>query len=526
MLPVRALLAPLLVLGGCRADDGGNSSSLAPPADIGPTAPIPGTSVTSGAPQVTEPPETTAPPTTDPPVAVPAGCPAGFPQVAVCSTVSLPADRDDPAAGQVVLPVAVAPATGDNPQRRAIVVPGGGPGYSGLDDLPLFASTPWRATHDIVTYDQRGTGLAVPSLECPERDEAFIATLQRVDPAAAEHQAVADAMDTCRARLEAEGVDLGDYDSEASAADLDDLRRALGYEQWTIVGISYGGRLALATMRSHPDGVASVILDSVYDVTYGGLDAILAAANRGIDHLAASCAAQPACAAAHPDLAGTIEALRQRYNAEPWRASVDIGDGEAREFVLTGDDLMAGLFNALYDDALIPALPMLIEALAAGDTAVVPTLLREGVRDGVAQADVMARSVDCADNAGLPGFAEAEATALADPGRLASLVTTTGVPSCAEWAVEQTPGAFNEPVTSDIPALVLAGSFDPITPPQGTRAVASHLANSVFLEFPAESHAVTPHGPCEEAVTVAFLTDPRAELDTSCVDQLTPPTFA
>ena len=165
--------------------------------------------------------------------------------------------------------------------------PPGGPGFAGLDDIDYFGHVlPFRETHDIVTYDQRGTGRATPSLECPERDEVAVATLQAAGEPGDERAAVAAAMLACRDRLVAAGIDLDDYDSEASAADLDDLRRALGYDRWTILGISYGGRLALATMRSFPDGIESVILDSVYDVTYGGLAQTIAAANRGIDHLA------------------------------------------------------------------------------------------------------------------------------------------------------------------------------------------------------------------------------------------------
>ena len=82
---------------------------------------------------------------------------------------------------------------------------------------------------------------------------------------------MASARNDCLAALIAGGVDLADYHSEASAADLEALRVALGYRKWNVLGISYGGRLALATMRSFPEGIRAVILDSVYDVTYGGL---------------------------------------------------------------------------------------------------------------------------------------------------------------------------------------------------------------------------------------------------------------
>ena len=112
--------------------------------------------------------------------------------------------------------------------------------------------------------------------------------------------------------------------------------------------------------------------------------------------------------------------------------------------------------------------------------------------------------------------------ALAEPGAL-STVTVLNGPLCHEWPVEPAASGFYDPVVSDIPSLVFAGSYDPITPPAGTRAVAERLSNATFVEHPAESHAVMPLGDCESAIAQAFLADPTAPLDTSCIDALTAP---
>ena len=148
---------------------------------------------------------------------------------------------------------------------------------------------------------------------------------------------------------------------------------------------------------------------------------------------------------------------------------MDLGRGAGpQHWVITGDDAMAGLFNALYDPSLIPALPTILDGLAAGDTAIVPALIRRGVTFATAATDGMQMSVDCADNAGL-GEA-ADVAAIADPGRTRLIVTTA---LCSEWPVPATSSTFNEPVVSSVPSLVLAGAYDPITPPAATQAVAS-----------------------------------------------------
>ena len=446
-------------------------------------------------------------------------CPAGYPPNAVCWTFTVAADRLDPDSGTIVLPVVVLRATGPAAAPDALVIPAGGPGYPG--DLS-WADSPFIERRDIVVYDQRGTGDAVPSLECPAVDEAFVAAFQDDRSYTAERDAMAAARDECVAALEADGVDLTDYHSEASAADLDELRQALGYEQWNLLGASYGGRLTLATMRSYPEGIRAVILESVYDVTYGGLALRLEGVESAFRRLAGGCSADPSCVAAHGDLNVKYAELRQRYNDEPIAVDVDLGDGNGpQQFVITGDDLMAALFNALYDAALIPLLPSIIDALLAGDTAIIPAIIQRGVPFATGAADAMTLAVDCADNSALD-TAAADASAFNDPGRLGVLAALFG--ACPlDWPA--TPGEFNAPVVSEIPALVLAGSYDPITPPAGTEQVAEALTDSTFILVDAAGHWVTGYYPCIDLIEVAFLDHPTAELDTACVDEIGSPDF-
>ena len=70
-------------------------------------------------------------------------------------------------------------------------------------------------------------------------------------------------MAACADRLQAEGADLGAYNSVASANDVDAIRAALGHDQWNVLGISYGTRLGQEVVRNHPDGVRALVLDSV-----------------------------------------------------------------------------------------------------------------------------------------------------------------------------------------------------------------------------------------------------------------------
>ena len=211
-------------------------------------------------------------------------------------------------------------------------------------------------------------------------------------------------------------------------------------------------------------------------------------AERAFRQLADGCAADPTCHAAHPDVAATIDAVRQRYNATPIQVDVDLERGAGpQHWVITGDDAMAGLFNALYDASLIPALPSILDSLAAGDTTIVPALIRRGMGFATAAADGMQMSVDCADNAGL-GEA-ADVAAIADPGRTRLIVTGA---LCSEWPVPATSATFNEPVVSPVPTLVLAGRVRPGSPRRpAPRPLRSRLPHATFGLWPNRGHGVT-----------------------------------
>ena len=92
------------------------------------------------------------------------------------------------------------------------------------------------------------------------------------------------------------------------------------------------------------------------------------------------------------------------------------------------------------------------------------------------------------------------------------------IDTCALWDVQPSPPVENEPVRSDIPTLVLAGEFDPITPPSAGMAVAANLSNATFIEFPAVGHGLILEGECAASIINAFL-DGEDAPDTSCISE-------
>ena len=96
---------------------------------------------------------------------------------------------------------------------------------------------------------------------------------------------------------------------------------------------------------------------------------------------------------------------------------------------------------------------------------------------------------------------------------------------CESWESGVAAAIEDQPVVSDIPALVLAGQYDPVTPPDWSRLAAETLSNSFFYELRGIGHGAIRSNACALEIGLQFLDDPTTEPDTSCIDALSSPAF-
>ena len=133
-------------------------------------------------------------------------------------------------------------------------------------------------------------------------------------------------------------------------------------------------------------------------------------------------------------------------------------------------------------------------------------------------------SVQCGEE--LP-FTSPQALATANAPVLPRLQQTIDMQSffaaCSSWGAQPAAASINQPVVSAIPTLVLAGDNDPITPPAWSKAAAATLSHSHYFEFPWVGHGVLAAGvwgSCSQSMASAFLTDPNAAPDSTCISDL------
>lgn len=389
---------------------------------------------------------------------------SGPPIPAELGALDVPEDREATGPGahrRITLQFVRFRATTPRP-GAPIVYLAGGPGGSGIQTargprLPVFLAL--RAIADVIVLDQRGTGISGDPLACAE---TYAMPLDQPLTRAAIGSAVGGASRRCADQLAARGVALGGYDTVESAADLDDLRRALGVERLTLWATSYGTTLALATVQRYPDRIERMILAGVEP-----LDAMLKLPGQQqalLADISRRAAADPAIGARLPDLAGTLERLISQLAAAP--RAVEIADPFTRlpvVIVLGPLDLQAAIAGMLRGPESIALIPALVAQLVAGDWQPFATEAA-GERRGRLPS-VLPVAVDCAS-----GASDAWRARIAREAATSVLGDAINAPFpevCAPWPVPPLGDDFRRNPRSDVPVLAISGTLDGRTPRAG-----------------------------------------------------------
>ncbi|MGH2514367.1 MAG: alpha/beta fold hydrolase, partial [Ktedonobacterales bacterium] len=283
-----------------------------------------------------------------------------------CGYLTVPEDRSNPTGATIHVAVAIFKTPSANPAPDPVIFLQGGPGGRIIQDVAQaivsgsIIMQQQFGNHDLILVDQRGTGYSTPSLQCPEVVQLQYNTDVNLTPQqqiAAQNQALA----ACHSRLVSKGINLSAYTTYTDANDIADLITALGDSQVDLYAVSYGTRLALEMMRSFPQHLRSIVLDSTVPPQIGLLTNIPNATTRVFNTLFAGCAAEPACAAAYPDLQNVFYGLVPQLNATPATfQTTDATTGKGYTIVFHGDDLVNLLFSSFYVTQAIPLLPKLI----------------------------------------------------------------------------------------------------------------------------------------------------------------------
>jgi pimeloyl-ACP methyl ester carboxylesterase len=439
-----------------------------------------------------------------------------------CGYLIVPEDRTNPSSPTIELAFAILYAPASEVKPDPVIYLAGGPGGNAVGELEGWLDIPYLQDRDLILFDQRGTGYSLPTLNCPEVE-----------------QGDENGTQACHDRLMSEGVNLQAYNSAENAADVADLRVALGYDQWNLYGISYGTRLALTVMHDHPEGLRSVVIDSVYPPEVNSWEQYGQNTADVFSRLFQACAADAECNATYPNLERDFYSILDQLNAEPAQyTGTDSATGDSIDQEMSGSDFIDRVFQIMYSSASIPFLPMAISEAVNGNYAALDDLesgvmLEPGYRqspdEDVSDSEGMNQSVECQEEIAFLDEAQALANVPAQPAALYdnSVNAIQGTFSdCQIWNVNPADKVETQPVVSDIPTLVAAGEFDPITPAKWAESAASHLTNSFYFLFPGGGHGVIDMNECSQGVMQAFLDAPTQKPDSSCISEMSAPQWA
>lgn len=380
----------------------------------------------------------------------------------------------------------------------------------------------------MVVFDQRGTGFSEPGLYCQGDTDPTTGDLigpEDSDDDPDEQAYEADGA-ACAASL-GETTDLTAYTTTESARDIDDIRTALGYAGIELWGQSYGTRLALEAMRLFPEGVISgVVLESVLAPERPFLSTFVVGFNDALVRLADGCAADRDCDTAYPDVTGDFERAVDRFNAEPFETSfMDLLTDAPIDVTVDGTVINYLVYQLVFSGIFVGVVPDFLHAVANGETAALEPYLPFLSETPVATGFYY--SVLCQDE--IP-FESVVGTAaeVASAGVLPVIEDDRvgfGVSDyfavCRGFGLPSSDAVQGEPVTSDIPTLIVSGEYDPITPPSNGEDAARTLPNSQVVVGSALAHTPIAFSQrCLLTGTIDFLDDPEHAIDFACADDL------
>jgi pimeloyl-ACP methyl ester carboxylesterase len=439
----------------------------------------------------------------------------------LCGTYAVWENRTTRTGRKIDLNIVVLPALGKDVAPDPIFAFAGGPG-----DFVTHGAGGWvqdrelRAHRDVVLVDQRGTG-GSHRLDCKlPRDPSDV-------QAYFEPPLPPDEVRRCRAELEA-NADLTQYTTSIAADDIDDVRTWLGYDKINLQGGSYGTRAALVYLRRHGDHVRTASLLGVV-----GMDQYLPLfhardGKHALDLLFEACAKEPACAAAFPELPGEHERVLAALDRARASATVQSPVDHRPVPVTISRDVFAEQIRfTLYNAATASATPYVVHRAAQGDFDPFANLAMQWepeLRNVLAYG--MHVSVTCAED--VPFMSPDVIEPLIAGTYLRGYRVQQQIAACQKWPHGDIPADFHQPVTSDVPVLMISGPYDPVTPPRWAEQTGQHLSHSLHLIIPDGHHGPggLSHDECLGGLASQFLERGTTEgLNTSCVATMKRPPF-
>ncbi|UCE40888.1 MAG: alpha/beta hydrolase [Candidatus Aminicenantes bacterium] len=424
-------------------------------------------------------------------------------------------NREAGSGRMIHLDLVILHATGDDPKPDPLFYLGGGPGQANVSVARGYVESWIRRDRDIVLVNVRGTG-GDNNLQCELHggDDNIQGYLE--NPFDVEEFRV------CLEELK-QKFDLTKYSTPLAMDDLDDVRKALGYEKINLMGTSGGTRSILVYMRRHPETVRSAILIGVVPLAYRNPLYHPGGAQYAIDLLFKECSEDSACNEAFPNLEEEFWTVLERLEEGPVQVEIDHPVTEEMiEAELSLHAFTETIRSMMYSIRRSRSVPLYIHRAFLGNFKSITeeaVMLERGSQLGISLGLLLC--VTCAED--VARIRPEDILRETKGSYRGDVRVRSQVAVCDIWPKSELPENYSDPVKVDIPVLLFSGIMDPVTPPRWGEEAARHLPNSLHVVVPG-AHGV--YGSCTSGIMQEFLTIGSAEgIDTSCVKTMTLPPF-
>lgn len=429
------------------------------------------------------------------------------------ATLDVPLDYSDPGGETLRLSIAKAPAEGD--RTGTLFINPGGPGALAADFAVYQVATrlPEAITDrfDIVGVDPRGLGAS--AIDCGVDFAELYSVDHDIDSAEEEAALLASSRDYVDACDAAAGDVLPHLGSRNVARDIESVRDAIGDDQISYLGYSYGTVVGQVYAEMFPERVRAMVLDGVVELGETGVRSAERQARgfeRALRAFVEDCDSRgPGACPLAPDALGAIEDLMEQVEDHPIPADPrDLGEGE----------LATAMSAALYSDSYWPALASGVDDALNGDGSELVRLSNQYL--AVLDSFDVYYAVSCLDSAWpeQPEQLLAWADAAGDVAPHFGEALVNDYVRCSMWPAGSDP---LPPVTAPgtPPILVVAGTNDPATPYEAGVRVADQLESGALLTYEGEGHGVVATGSssCVDDAVSDYLVDVEPPPDgTTC----------
>lgn len=400
--------------------------------------------------------------------------------IARCGYLVVPENRQKPHGRTIRIPFVFARKPDMDSTKDVFLYTTGGPGYSTIANFDsLRYTSDFFQLGPFLVFDQRGTKRSQPCLDCPEVSEAA-KRAYRENLSFDSLQLLA--VQQCRKRLVAQGIDLSAYTTIESAADINDLRKALKLDSLRLFGISYSGGLMLTVARNHPEAVNGMFLNSPLPGFVNYEEHALFNFNGALGRVFANCETDSTHDVRY---AGLRERFHQYFTSIsgkrfPIRYAVK-GSPDSFTVQYTKNELINAVIDRL-NVWQLRSVPFVMTELMNGQHASYVKEQLDGIfKDNNALSAGMRYSIYCSEQIAYSNKALVKKQDTLLPWLADIRFNNVNHAVCDCWQVKPEPPVAKTPVYSNVPALLAAGDADPWCPPFYNRLIQRTMPNAQVL---------------------------------------------